>query len=146
MTAMKLVYIGIRVTDLKRSIKFYTRAMGLKVSHRGHMHHGGQFVNLVDRVTGQHLELNWYPKRSTFYKPYRNGEELDHIGFQVEDAREIFSALVSAGARPAVKPFYDGGWWMAFVKDPDGIWIELISRASRRPEAKNQIWGVKPSG
>ena len=140
MTAMKLVYIGIRVTDLKRSIKFYTRAMGLKVSHRGHMHHGGQFVNLVDKVTGQHVELNWYPKRSKFYKPYRSGEELDHIGFQVEDARESFSELVSEGARPAVKPFYDGGWWMGFVQDPDGIWIELISRASRRPGPK--IWGA----
>ena len=138
---MKLAYIGIRITNLKRSTTFYTRTLGLKVSHRGHMHHGGQFINLVDKATGQHLELNWYPKRSEYYKSYRNGEELDHLGFQVEDARESFSELVSKGARPAVKPFYDGGWWMAFVKDPDGIWIELISRAGRQQGPK--IWGVK---
>jgi len=67
-TTMKLAYVGIRVRDLKKSITFYTRVLGLKVSHRGHMHHGGQFVNLVDKVTGQHLELNWYPKRSAFYR------------------------------------------------------------------------------
>lgn len=92
---MKLVYTGIRVTNLKKSMKFYTRALGLRVSHKGYMHHGGQFVNLVDKATGQHLELNWYPKRSVFYRSYRSGEELDHIGFQVEDARESFSQLVS---------------------------------------------------
>ena len=138
---MKLVYVGIRVKDLKRSVKFYTRALGLKKSHQGYMHHGGHFINLVDKETGQHLELNWYPKRSKYYRSYRNGEELDHLGFQVEDARESFSELVSKGAKPAVQPFFDGGWWMAFVRDFDGIWIELISRAGRQPGPK--IWGVK---
>jgi lactoylglutathione lyase len=136
---MKLVYTGIRVTNLKRSVKFYTRALGLKISHRGRMRHGGKFVNLLDRTTGQHLELNWYPRRSEFYKPYRNGEELDHIGFEVKDARESFSQLVSKGATPTVTPFFDGGWWMAFVRDPDGIWIELISRAGHR--SSHKIWG-----
>ena len=135
---MKLVYVGIRVSNLRRSIKFYTKALGLKVSHKGYMHHDGRFVNLVDKTTGQHLELNWYPKRSTYYKAYRSGEELDHIGFEVEDARESFSKLISNGAKPAVKPLYDGGWWMGFVLDPDGIWIELISRTGRR---KKKIWG-----
>jgi len=140
---MKLVYTGIRVTNLRRSMRFYTKVLGLKVSHRGYMHHGGQFVNLADKETGQHLELNWYPKRSRFYTAYRSGEELDHVGFQVADARESFSELISKGATPAVKPFYDGGWWVGFVRDPDGIWIELISHAGRRPGPK--IWGARPS-
>lgn len=132
MKGVRLRYTGIRIRDLKRSLRFYTKVIGLQVSNEGYMSHGGRFVNLVDKETGQHLELNWYPRRSQFYKAYKSGEELDHLGFEVGDARSSFADLISKGARPAVKPFYDGGYWLAFVKDPDGIWIELLSKARKK--------------
>jgi len=129
---IRLYYTGIRVRELSRSLRFY-RSLGLKVTHRGTMAHGGKWVHMRDPSSGQRLELNWYPKRSRFYERYKNGSELDHIGFIVDDAVKFFKLLVKRGAKPAARPFGDESETLAFVKDPDGIWIELIG-PGRKPE------------
>ena len=129
---IRLYYSGIEVRELRRSLKFY-RSLGLKISHRGTMAHGGKYVHMKDPSSGQRLELNWYPKESRFYEKYRNGSELDHIGFVVDDAEKWFRLLVKRGAKPAARPFGDESETLAYVKDPDGIWIELIG-PGRKPE------------
>jgi len=122
---VRLYYAGIQIRDLRRSLRFY-RFLGLRVSHRGTMPHGGKWVHLEDPSSNQRLELNWYPKGSRFYEKYRSGSELDHIGFIVDDAVKWFRLLVRRGAKPAAEPFGDESETLAYVKDPDGIWIELI--------------------
>ena len=106
-------------------MSFY-RYLGLRINRRGTMPHGGRWVQLLDPRSDQRLELNWYPKRSRFYETYRNGSELDHLGFIVDDAEKWFDLLLSRGAKSAAKPFGDRTETLAYVKDPDGIWIELI--------------------
>jgi catechol 2,3-dioxygenase-like lactoylglutathione lyase family enzyme len=96
------------------------------------MTHGGRFINLVDKKTGQHLELNWYPKNDMYYIRYRPGDELDHLGFEVDGVEETYKRLISKGATKAVAPFNDTRWTLAFVKDPDGIWIELLGRRKKK--------------
>jgi len=122
---IRLYYSGIQVRNLSRSLKFY-RYLGLRVKRRGTMSHRGKWVHLIDPKTRQMLELNWYPTRSKFYEKYRNGSELDHIGFIVDDAVRWFNLLVKRGAKPAADPFGDANETLAYVKDPDGIWIELL--------------------
>ena len=129
---IKLYYSGIEVRQLSRSLKFY-RSLGLEVSHRGTMAHGGKFVHMRDPSSDQRLELNWYPKESRFYAKYKPGSELDHIGFVVDDAEKWFKLLVKRGARPAAEPFGDESETLAYVKDPDGIWIELVG-PGRKPK------------
>lgn len=54
-----------------------------------------------------------------------SGEGLDHIGFAVENVEEKFGELVVKGAEPTeIDPASMDGW-QAYVKDPDGNWIEL---------------------
>ena len=96
------------------------------------MAHGGKWIHLFDPDTDQRLELNWYPKRSRFYESYKKGSELDHLGFKVDDAIKWFNLLVKHGAVPAAKPFGDSKETLAYVKDPDGIWIELIGPGQPR--------------
>lgn len=122
---IQLYYSGIEVRDLSRSLKFY-RFLGLRIKRRGTMSHGGEWVHLIDPQTQQMLELNWYPKGTEFYEKYRHGSELDHIGFKVDDAVKWFDLLLRCGAKPASDPFGDANETLAYVKDPDGIWIELI--------------------
>ena len=93
------------------------------------MEHGGKWVQLTDSSSKQRLELNWYPRGSRFYEKYRNGSELDHIGFIVDDAVKWFDLLVKRGAKPAAKPFGNKHETLAYVKDPDGVWIELMGPA-----------------
>ena len=65
---MYLEQPGIRVTDLGRSVRFYTRAFGLREIRRGDTRWwgGGIWVLLKDPRTRRVLELNWYPKGSLF--------------------------------------------------------------------------------
>jgi catechol 2,3-dioxygenase-like lactoylglutathione lyase family enzyme len=133
---IRLYYSGIQVRELRRSLRFY-RSLGLKVSHSGTMAHGGKWVHMKDPSSGQRLELNWYPKGSRFYERYKNGSELDHIGFIVDDAVKWFKLLLKRGARPACRPFADESETLAYVKDPDGIWIELIGPGVKPKEARS---------
>ena len=122
---MNFRYTGIRVRDLDRSLDFYTKVMGMKALHKGEMAHGGRYVHLESHGSKQRLELNWYPKGSRFYTEYKNGDELDHLAFLCNDVKGIFKDLLSKGCKPAVEPFIEQGFPLAFVHDPDGVCIEL---------------------
>ena len=121
----RFYYAGIRVRNLRRSIAFYTKAFGMKVAAQGTMPHGGKYVHLVTPGTRMRLELNWYPKGSRFFVPYRKGEELDHLAFVVGDVLAAYRSLRRSGVRVAVDPKHSKGIEV-YVKDPDGIWIELL--------------------
>jgi lactoylglutathione lyase len=121
-------YTGIRVRDLERSVQFYRKVMGMKVTRRGRMHHGGVWVELKSPASPQRLELNWYPAGSQYFTPYRRGEELDHLSFRVSDVHRAFKEIVAKGARPEIEPFREDRYEFAFASDPDGIWIELLGR------------------
>lgn len=132
---MSFTYAGIRVRDLKRSLAFYTKAMGFKKVHRGRMRTGGIFVQLKQPRSSQMLELNYYPRRTKYYERFKNGSELDHLGFWERDVDKKYEELLANGASVAVEPFSEGGYRLAFVKDPDGIWIELLGK-DRTPRRK----------
>jgi len=85
-------------------------------------------VLLKDEKSNQHLELNWYPLDSPFNVEYLPGEGLDHIGFVVDNVVEKFEELVAKGAeRTMIDPIKTKGW-LAYLKDPDGNWIEIFQR------------------
>src|SRR5712691_8988268 len=72
-----MLYTGIRVRDLKRSLKFY-RALGLRPVMRGkmRMENGGTWIWLRGPESPQVLELNYYPPGNRFYEDYRSGTEM----------------------------------------------------------------------
>ena len=124
-----LSYVGIRVTNLDRSLKFYEENFGLEEVSRGDNSKFGMgvFVLLRDKKSGQKLELNWYPRESKYYVPYTVGEGLDHIAFCVDDIEEKFQQLVDSGAAPTdFGPELPRSY--CYVKDPDGNWVELYQR------------------
>jgi lactoylglutathione lyase len=127
---MYLSYSGIRVQNLERSLKFYTELFGLREVARGdHRKYGaGLYVLLRDRQSGQKLELNWYPEGSAHATPYTPGEGLDHIAFVVDDLKAAYKEFIARGVEPTnIDPSSTGGW-LAYLKDPDGNWIEIYQR------------------
>jgi lactoylglutathione lyase len=125
-------YTGIRVRNLERSLRFYKGVMGMRVNTKGTMWHGGVWVELRSPGSAQRLELNYYPPGSKFHEEFRNGSELDHLAFWVSDVDRRYERLLEKGAKKAVEPFSQGRYRLAFVKDPDGIWIELVGREKRQ--------------
>jgi lactoylglutathione lyase len=123
-------YAGIRVTNLERSLSFYTGLLGLEEVSRGDAaprgYGGGTWVHLMDKISRQRLELNWYPPGSPFAAAYVPGEGLDHLGFFVDDVEQTYNDLVAKGAQPTELTPEKSDGWFAYVKDPDGNWIELL--------------------
>lgn len=118
---MKFTYTGIEVKDMDASIRFYTEALGMKLLDRHAMPEtGGEVAGLQSPGSEQILELNWYPQSS-----YRPGSELDHLAFEVEDVPATIDRLLEHGAILARDVEVRSKYVVGFVKDPNGIWIEL---------------------
>lgn len=125
---MGLVYTSIRVRDLKRSLEFYTKHLGMKIVGRRSWVPGERVVSLVSKDTGQRLNLMWYSKSCMWYTPWKNdGVELDHLMFEVKDAKKLYEKLVEKGAPVATELWEWKEHIMGFVKDPNGIWIGIRS-------------------
>jgi len=122
----KFKYVGIRVTNLQRSIDFYTRVLGMKVVERGENKQvRGRTVTLQSEEGGFCLELNYYEEDSPYNTKYNVGEGLDHLAFKVEDLEKALEEVKKAGYQTILEMKAGGGRW-AYIEDPDGIWIELF--------------------
>lgn len=132
-----LSYVGIRVTDLECSLRFYREVFGLREVARGDNTSSGKgpYVLLRDDFSGQKLELNYYVPGSKFATPYEAGEGLDHLSFRVEDMNEFMTRLHQLGVKDAPgspNHVLPNGHRVAYVTDPDGNWIEIYEH----PEEK----------
>jgi catechol 2,3-dioxygenase-like lactoylglutathione lyase family enzyme len=90
------------------------------------MRAGGIWQELRDPVTGAMLELNYYPGDP----PYREGDELDHLGFRVQNLEASIERLLALGGRMRIPPFEEGDVRLTFLSDPDGAWVELYEYRS----------------
>jgi lactoylglutathione lyase len=123
----KFTYVGIRVTNVQKSIDFYTKLLGMKVTGRGKNEQTkGEYVALQSEDGGFILELNYYEKDSPFNTKYTVGEGLDHLAFKVDNLDKALEETRSAGYRVILEMKANGGRW-AYIEDPDGIWIELFA-------------------
>jgi lactoylglutathione lyase len=126
----RFIYTGIRVKNMDESIRFYTRVLGMKIEEELEKMEPtkGKVITLKSPDSSQLLELNYYEEESPFYAPYANGEDLDHLAFDVENLESTVADLKRKGIEIVVEPYQIGGWREAFIRDPNGIWIELLQR------------------
>jgi lactoylglutathione lyase len=132
----KFIYTGIHVSDLERAIEFYTGELGMNLLYKSPKpikETGGKVAWLKSRATRQILELNWYPEE------YEHGGKsgLDHLAFEVKDVEKAYSGLTKRH-EGVLKPFIEGQWNLAYVKDPDGNWIELGERLKEKKRKKRK--------
>jgi len=122
----KFEYVGIRVTNLQKSIDFYTKLLGMKVAGRSKLEQTkGETLALKSEEGGFTLELNYYEKGSPYNTPYIAGEGLDHLAFKVDNLDKALEEARRAGHRVILEMKANGGRW-AYIEDPDGIWIEVF--------------------
>jgi lactoylglutathione lyase len=125
---MKFIYTGIHVSDLDRSIKFYTKELKMKLLFKAEIKEtGGKVAWPKSTGSSQVLELNWYPEG---YQ-YGGASGLDHLAYEVEDADKVYARL-SRKSEGEITPFDEGRWRLGYIKDPDGNWIEIGSRIRKR--------------
>jgi len=72
------------------------------------------------------LELTYWKEK----KDWVDGDQLDHIAFHVKDVQKSVDDFRRKGVEVAKEPYTlsGSGSRIAFIKDPNGIWLELIER------------------
>jgi lactoylglutathione lyase len=122
----KFEYVGIRVTNMDKSIGFYTKMLGMKLQGRSKNDETrGETAGLQSPDGNFTLELNCYEKDSPYNYAYTVGEGLDHLAFKVDDLKGALEEASKAGYPTVLRINSDGGEY-AYIEDPDGIWIELF--------------------
>ncbi len=120
---MKYLHTMVRVSDLDASLDFYCTKLGLKEVARKEVP-AGRFTLVFLAAPGDEeaqveLTYNWDPEE------YSGGRNFGHLAYQVDDIFETCQRLMDAGVT-INRPPRDG--WMAFIKSPDGISIELLQK------------------
>ncbi len=119
-------YTGIRVRNLDGAIAFFTKYLGMTLRSRVKANWTkGEFANLVSKGKRHWLELNWYTDDSPVAGPFREGEELDHLGFEVDDFEGLLKKLNDAGYPTKIGPMKYGVWDVAFVQGFENIWLDI---------------------
>jgi lactoylglutathione lyase len=124
---MRLLHTMFRVTDMDKSIDFYTNIFGMKLLRRKDFPEGKftlVFLGYGNEEENTVIELthNWETDS------YEIGTAYGHIAIGVEDAYKACDEITAKGGdvvRPA-GPMKGTTTVIAFVKDPDGYMIELI--------------------
>jgi lactoylglutathione lyase len=119
----------IYVSDIERSIRFYTDVIGLKVQGRTE----------IDDVHEAHLAADEGGGRLQLAERYRSGRPVDHgfalwkIYMNVDDCAATHARAVEAGYESTMTPTRLDRWpvTVAFVNDPDGYSVELVERHDR---------------
>jgi lactoylglutathione lyase len=130
MTQGRLLHTMIRVTDLERSVAFYTGPLGMRELRRRDVPEGKYtlvFVGYAEESTGAAvLELTY--NYGTDH--YEMGTAFGHLAVGVPDIYATCDSLRAAGAKITREPgpVKFGTTVIAFVEDPDGYKIELIER------------------
>ena len=122
----KLVYVGIRVKNMKKSLDFYTKFLGMK--DKGHSRievSKGDIAYLESEDGNVGIELNHYDAKSPYNTKYVVGEGLDHLAFGVDDLDASLSQAKKLGYRFLEEVKTEKSRW-AYVEDPNGIWVELF--------------------
>jgi catechol 2,3-dioxygenase-like lactoylglutathione lyase family enzyme len=121
----RLKYTGIRVKDIEASINFYTKVLGMTARGRETIAETkGIVIDLVSGDGSHPLELNYYAEGSPFDLEYNRGEELDHLGFKVDDLDQAVAEAQKAGF-PVIQEVKTATNRWVYLRDPNGIWIEL---------------------
>lgn len=125
---MRLLHTMLRVVDLEASIRFYTEVLGMTLLRRNDYPEGRftlAFLGYGSESDNTVLELthNWDAEG------YDMGTAYGHIAIAVEDVYRACEDIRNNGGRVVREagPMQHGSTILAFVEDPDGYKVELLS-------------------
>ena len=135
---MQYLHTMIRITDIDNSLRFYCDGLGLQEVRR-YESEAGRFT-LIFLAAPRDVEaakLKKAPLIELTYnwdsEDYPGGRNFGHLAYRVDDIYALCDHLESQGVT-INRPPRDG--YMAFVKSPDGISIELLQSGDPLPTAE----------
>ena len=137
---MEYLHTMVRVADLDQSLDFYCNKLGLVETSRREDEKGRYTLVFLaasgdlDRAKASRsplveLTYNWDENS------YNGGRNFGHLAYRVDDIYATCRKLMDAGVT-INRPPRDG--YMAFVRSPDGISIELLQKGEAK--APQEPW------
>ena len=124
-----IAHIGIVVSDIERSKKFYTAALAPL---------GYQMIREYGITPARPAASAGYgelPRADLWIYQGDPGNVTTHIAFQVHKRAQVDAFYASALAvggkdngKPGLRPLYSANYYGAFVLDPDGYNVEAVCR------------------
>ena len=142
---MRYLHTMIRVKNLEESLDFFCSKLGLSEIRRMDSE-TGRFTlvylaapgdsELAAETDAPLLELtyNWDTEN------YSGGRNFGHLAFEVENIYQFCQNLIDKGVS-INRPPRDG--WMAFIRSPDQISIELLQKGTALPI--QEPWASMPN-
>jgi lactoylglutathione lyase len=142
---MEYLHTMVRVANLDESLDFYCNKLGLIETRRVENDKGRYTLvflaapNDVERAREARAPLieltyNWDEHE------YQGGRNFGHLAYRVDDIYETCRKLMDAGVT-INRPPRDG--YMAFIRSPDNISIELLQRGEAKAPA--EPWASMPN-
>jgi len=131
---MRFLHTMVRVHNLDQALDFYCHKLGLLESQR-YENEAGRFTLVYlyapSDAEAKHkqsplieLTYNWDDE------VYQGGRNFGHLAFEVDNIYQTCQNLIDKGVT-INRPPRDG--YMAFIKSPDGISIELLQKGDPLP-------------
>jgi lactoylglutathione lyase len=131
---MEYLHTMVRVANLDESLKFYCDGLGMvEISRRDHER--GRFTLIFlsapgdkkrakkDKAPLLELTYNWPSNNQS--ETLNGGRNFGHLAFRVDNIYQLCEQLQAKGV-VINRPPRDG--YMAFVRSPDGISVELLQK------------------
>jgi lactoylglutathione lyase len=137
---MRFLHTMVRVHNLDQALDFYCHKLGLLESQR-YENEAGRFTLVYlyasSDAEAKHkqsplieLTYNWDDE------VYQGGRNFGHLAFEVDNIYQTCQNLIDKGVT-INRPPRDG--YMAFIKSPDGISIELLQKGDPLPPSEPWI-------
>lgn len=128
---MRILHTMLRVSDLDKSIEFYTDILGMQLLRRKDYPDGEftlAFIGYGAEEDNTLIELtyNWGTHQYTL------GDAFGHIALEVDDVYSATEKIRNLGGKILrdAGPMNAGTTIISFIEDPDGYQIELIGKKS----------------
>ena len=135
---MEYLHTMVRVGDLDKALDFYCAKLGLQEVRRMDNQQGRYTLVFLaapgdveramrDKAPLVELTYNWDEHE------YAGGRNFGHLAYRVDDIYATCERLMKAGV-VINRPPRDG--YMAFIRSPDGISIELLQKGEAKAPAE----------
>ena len=131
-----IAHAAVTVRDMEESLRFYMQALGFQNAFQIlHPETGKPWIIYLGICPGQFLELFYGGKKENPWEDTQIG--FDHLCFEVDDIFAAVQRVLEAGYPIDVQPQQGSDHnWQAWVKDPNGVRIELMQIMQESPQAQ----------
>ena len=131
-----IAHIAVTVRNMDESIRFYTEALGLRKAFAfRHPETGAPWIEYLYVSPGQFVELFYGGSEEQPWDDSLIG--FNHLCFQVDDIHSSVQAVRDAGYLIDSEPVQGVDHnWQAWIRDPNGIRIELMQIMPESPQSR----------